>query len=201
MTALRQLHLNGRSILTRGSQVSHTLAAQTAHHVATGPNKDQKTQTKQKYWTSFIKLWMSQMFLEQPWASRYGVHPQNSSPAKSAVCMRALCLHSLTACRSNEISFQLSQSCRHFSGATMRLTWATYCSDYGNNLTAWERRRRLETMTCVLVRGKGCRSCWLSSWQPQPKTHVWEHFWLVLSSKLVWTELQCFLQRLFFRSC
>lgn len=34
MTALRQVHLNG----IEQSQVSHTLAAQRAHHVAIGPN-------------------------------------------------------------------------------------------------------------------------------------------------------------------
>lgn len=90
--------------------------------------------------------------------------------------MRARCLQSLTACRSKRNFGRISNlvnaadiSLAPPSGWREQL-WPTYCSDYGNNLTASECRRRWETMTCVLVWGKCCCSCWLFSRRPQPKT-------------------------------
>lgn len=94
--------------------------------------------------------------------------------------MRARFLRSLTACWSTEMSKRNFGWISHsVNPADISLAppwgwreqlWPTCCSDYGNNLTASQCRRRLETMTCVLVWGKCCCSCWRSGWRPQPKT-------------------------------
>lgn len=185
MTALRQVHLNRRSILTNGSQVSHTLAAQRAHHVAVcQTTKEHRPQNRHQ--AKVLDVFLSVMNESDVLGRTMCFTLRCPSPelwrwssAKSAVCIRARCLHSLTVCQSTEMSKRNSGWISNWvNPAVISLAppwgwreqlWPAYCSDYGNNLTASECRRRLETMTCILVREKCC-SCWISSWWPQPKT-------------------------------
>lgn len=149
--------LHEHNIMLQMNQTIKKTVSTTCQHHTTRPRKSTgsdavRGDTTQKSWTCFMNIWMSHMFLEEACASLFGVLPQNSSTAKlQSACVHVASVHWQRVDPPKRLNatldgFPTKVQPADISPAPPRgwreQLWLTCCSDYDNNLTASERRRR-----------------------------------------------------------